>query len=71
MSEFINVKIDMGKCTGIGACGQCVQVCPVNIFRAEEDVPHVVADNEDECILCELCIKECVPEAITLYKLYE
>ena len=71
MSEFIRVEIDMDKCGGVKACGQCVSVCPVNIFKAQEDEPVVVDDNQDECTLCELCLKACKPEAIVVLKLYE
>lgn len=71
MSEFIDVAIREDKCTGISGCGKCAQVCPVNIFGAEEDRPLIIEDNQDECILCELCLEECTPDAIVLRKLYE
>jgi len=70
MSEFINVEIDMKTCTGIKNCGMCVKVCPVNIFNRDNDKPSIVEDNEDECILCNLCLKECKPNAIVIHKLY-
>jgi len=71
MSEFIQVVITEAKCPGISACGKCVQVCPVNIFRAQGDRPLIVEDNQDECTLCDLCLEECTPDAIVLRKLYE
>ena len=71
MSEFIQVAIIEEKCTGISACGKCVQVCPVNIFDAEEDRPLIIEDNQDECTLCDLCLEECAPDAVVLRKLYE
>ena len=71
MSEFIQVVITEEKCTGISACGKCVQVCPVNIFAAEEDRPLVIEENQDECTLCDLCLEECTPDAVVLRKLYE
>ena len=71
MSEFIKVEIDLSKCSGIEACGVCVNVCPVNAFEAEGDKPIVIEDNEDECTLCDLCKQACDPNAITLNKLYE
>ena len=71
MSEFINIEIDMQKCVGINKCGQCVQVCPVNIFDKKGENPVIVEQNEDECILCELCLQECTPNAIVIHKLYE
>jgi NAD-dependent dihydropyrimidine dehydrogenase PreA subunit len=71
MSEFIQVAIAEEKCTGISACGKCVQVCPVNIFEADGDRPVIVEDEQDECTLCDLCLQECKPEAVVLRKLYE
>jgi NAD-dependent dihydropyrimidine dehydrogenase PreA subunit len=71
MSEFIRVEIDRSRCSGISKCGRCVKVCPVNIFSAGEDDPVLVEDHQDECTLCDLCLKECVPNAVTVRKLYE
>jgi NAD-dependent dihydropyrimidine dehydrogenase PreA subunit len=71
MSEFIRLTISEERCTGIAACGKCVQVCPVNIFVAEGDRPLVVEQNQDECTLCDLCLQECEPDAVVLKKLYE
>ena len=71
MGEFIKVDIDFKACTGIGKCGKCVRVCPVNIFKAGDKDPYIAEPNEDECILCELCTQSCKPKAITISKLYE
>jgi NAD-dependent dihydropyrimidine dehydrogenase PreA subunit len=71
MSEFIRVTIADDRCTGIEACGKCVQVCPVNIFGAEGHRPSIVEENQDECTLCDLCLEECAPDAVVLRKLYE
>jgi len=71
MSEFIKVEINFVKCLKIDACGRCVNVCPVNIFGIEGNSPAVIYENEDECILCNLCIEACDPGAITIRKLYE
>ena len=71
MGEFIEIEVDSSKCTGIKACGGCVRVCPVNIFEREGDRPSIVAENEDECTLCDLCLQVCTPAAITIHKRYE
>jgi NAD-dependent dihydropyrimidine dehydrogenase PreA subunit len=71
MSEFIRLEIDLKRCVGIKECGKCVQVCPVNIFEPKGDQPRVVAESQDECILCEQCLEACAPDAIVLHKLYE
>jgi NAD-dependent dihydropyrimidine dehydrogenase PreA subunit len=71
MNEFIDVSIDLNKCDGIKECGQCVRVCPVNIFDKKADWPLIVVENLDECTLCNLCLNECKPNAIDISKLYE
>ena len=71
MSEFIKVDIDFSKCAGMEECGGCVRVCPVTIFKSEGSKPAVIRDNEDECILCDLCLESCTPGAIQITKLYE
>jgi NAD-dependent dihydropyrimidine dehydrogenase PreA subunit len=71
MGEFIRIEVDFTKCAGIGACGVCVSVCPVNVFEKKDDKPVIVEENEDECTLCDLCQRACSPSAITIHKRYE
>ena len=71
MSEFIRVEIDFPKCPGIEACGNCVRLCPVNVFVGEGDRLSIVQENQDECTLCDLCREACASGAITILKLYE
>ena len=70
-SEFICVDVSMAACVGISQCGGCVRVCPVSIFQKNGDAPAVVEKNLDECILCELCLQACKPNAIAIRKLYD
>ena len=70
-SEFICVDVSMTACVGISQCGGCVRVCPVSIFQKNGDTPAVVEKNLDECILCELCLQACKPNAIAIRKLYD
>jgi NAD-dependent dihydropyrimidine dehydrogenase PreA subunit len=71
MGVFIKVDVDHGKCLGPERSGECVRVCPVNIFAVKEGETVIVEDNEDECILCELCLDKCPGSAISIKKLYE
>jgi NAD-dependent dihydropyrimidine dehydrogenase PreA subunit len=71
MGIFINVKIDYETCLGPENGGQCVGVCPVSIFEPSEAKVVVQDENEDECILCNLCLDKCQASAISITKLYE
>jgi NAD-dependent dihydropyrimidine dehydrogenase PreA subunit len=49
---------------------QLVALCPVDIFALEGDALISKPDQEDECTLCELCLRAAPPDAITIHKLY-
>jgi NAD-dependent dihydropyrimidine dehydrogenase PreA subunit len=56
-----NVKVDEEKCVG---CGECVDVCPVEVFELKDE--KSVPVNADECLGCESCIEVCEEDAITV-----
>lgn len=71
MGEFIHVEIDL-KNDGNGPVPlNWVRVCPVNIFKIENNRPMVIEENEDECTLCMLCVNACKSGTITIHKLYD
>jgi NAD-dependent dihydropyrimidine dehydrogenase PreA subunit len=53
------VMVDVEKCTG---CGTCVEGCPVEAIKMEND--KAIVDGET-CIDCGTCIDECPVDAIT------
>jgi 4Fe-4S ferredoxin len=73
---FIELEVSAERCIYIDGCRACIQECPVDIFAVptavagEKPVAAVVEENQDECTLCDLCLKDCPTEAITLRKLY-
>ena len=71
MGMFIRVEIDDKKCLGLEKSGECIRICPVNIFEAKDGRVVVKEENEDECTLCELCLTRCKPSTIRIKKLYE
>ena len=71
MGVFIAVTVDAERCGSQGECRECVQRCPVDIFvRDGGGVAAVLETNEDECILCDLCIVHCPVDAVTITKRY-
>ncbi len=56
-----SVAVDNDKCEG---CGECVEVCPVEVFELVDD--KSVPVNADECLGCESCVEVCEPGAITV-----
>ena len=53
-------KVDADKCTG---CGNCVEVCPMEAIKLEDDIAVV---DEEECIECGACVDECPEDAMEL-----
>lgn len=53
--------VDADKCIG---CGECVEVCPVEVFELEDE--KAVPANADECLGCESCVEVCEQGAITV-----
>ena len=71
MGMFITLPINRELCVDGVGCSQCVDVCPVDVFRLEGGKLVTDVENEDECTLCELCLQTCPQGAIRLIKLYE
>ncbi len=53
-------QVNKENCTG---CGVCVDECPVEAIKIENDVAVVDADT---CTDCGQCVDVCPSEAITL-----
>jgi NAD-dependent dihydropyrimidine dehydrogenase PreA subunit len=55
------IVIDEKKCK---VCGECVKICPVEIYKLEGD--RLVVGNSADCSNCQSCISVCESEAITI-----
>ena len=57
MGMFIQIDIDQTKLTP-GQVETLTNICPVDIFLLDGNTIRTDSDQEDECILCELCLQE-------------
>lgn len=55
------ISVDEQKCT---VCGECVAMCPVEIYKVEDG--HLIVGDSSECSYCQSCISVCAPQAITI-----
>lgn len=62
MATYFLRETDRDRCTG---CGQCVEICPVQVIKMEGDFPAV---DLDWCIGCGVCSVPCPAAAVRLVK---
>ena len=71
-SMFIRVEVDPQAASDRELAKKLAEVCPVNIFDLDADGKAVVVtDNEDECVLCDLCVQAAPDGKVRVIKLYE
>ncbi len=69
---FIDVKVRDDVERDPKTAEKLVEVCPVGIFAQEPDGSlRIVAENLDECVLCDLCIEAAPAGSVEIVKLYE
>lgn len=56
---MVEIKIENDKCDG---CGTCNDICPVSVFKIEDEKSKVV--NLEECLACKACEVQCPNGAI-------
>ena len=72
MPMFVHVEIDADAAADVELAKKLVDVCPVSIFaQADDGTALVVEENEDECVLCDLCEQAAPPGKVRVLKLYE
>ncbi len=71
-SMFIRLEIDPEAAADRELAKKLAEVCPVNIFDVDDQgKARVVEENEDECVLCDLCVQAAPPGQVRVIKLYE
>jgi NAD-dependent dihydropyrimidine dehydrogenase PreA subunit len=68
---FIDVEVDASVAGDAELAKKLEEVCPVDIFAANDGGVEIVAKNLDECVLCNLCVDAAPDGAVRVVKLYE
>ena len=72
MPMFVHLEIDADAATDKELAKKLAEVCPVSIFDQRADGgAQVVEENEDECVLCDLCVEAAPAGKVRVIKLYE
>ncbi len=56
-------NIDWDLCIG---CGDCVNSCPMDVIRMNDEGDKAVIRYGEDCQNCEQCVLDCPVEAITV-----
>ena len=56
-------NIDRDVCIG---CGDCVNSCPMDVIRMDDEGDKAVIRYGEDCQNCEQCVLDCPVEAITV-----
>ena len=68
----IRVEVDAEAAADRELAKKLVDLCPVSIFDLDgEGKARVVEENEDECVLCDLCVQAAPAGQLRVIKLYE
>ena len=68
---FIRVEVDDAIASDAELAAKLTEVCPVDIFTANDGGVAIVEENLDECVLCGLCLDAAPDGGVTVTKLYD
>jgi NAD-dependent dihydropyrimidine dehydrogenase PreA subunit len=68
---FIRVEVAESARADAELARKLEEACPVDIFAASGGRVEIVAENLDECVLCELCLDAAPPGSVRVVKRYD
>ena len=68
---FIDVEVDDAVARDGDVARKLAEVCPVDIFAADDGAVKIVEENLDECVLCYLCVEAAPEGTVRVVKKYE
>jgi NAD-dependent dihydropyrimidine dehydrogenase PreA subunit len=68
---FIRCEVDEPAASDAEVAKRLASVCPVDIFADDAGRVRIIEENEDECILCGLCLEAAPQGAVRIIKLYD
>ena len=68
---FIDVEVDDAVARDGDVARKLAEVCPVDIFAADDGAVEIVEENLDECVLCYLCVEAAPEGTVRVVKKYE
>jgi len=70
-SVFIAVEVDEPAASDVSLAAKLEEVCPVSIFKGTDSGVEIVEENQDECVLCKLCLEAAPAGTVHVKKLYD
>ncbi|MHB1413896.1 MAG: 4Fe-4S dicluster domain-containing protein [Chloroflexota bacterium] len=61
--KSVRIELNQGWCKG---CGICVEMCPTDVFGAEEGTGKAFVAAAESCVDCGMCELYCPDYAISL-----
>ncbi|MFX1238340.1 MAG: HgcAB-like fusion protein [Promethearchaeota archaeon] len=63
LQPYGHIYLDRNKCVG---CKVCIEVCPRNLYKFNENDKKVDLHDSENCINCNACVKRCLADCLEI-----